>query len=178
VVVIVAGLAGSGKTTVGAMLAGRMGWEFADADDFHPAANLAKMRTGIPLDDADRWPWLAAIATWMDHQITAGHCAVIACSALRQRYRDVLLDGRPAARLVFLDVDADRLRHRLEMRPGHFFPERLLSSQLAVVERPLSGPRILVLTPGDRPADTVGAIVSWLAEETRDEAEAGPARHL
>ena len=108
-IVIVAGVSGSGKTTVGALLAGRLGWRFADADDFHPAANVAKMRAGIPLTDTDRWPWLRAIAAWMDESIGQGEDAVLACSALKRSYRDELLDGRPAARMVFLAPDREVL---------------------------------------------------------------------
>src|ERR1700729_1668009 len=93
-IVIVAGVSGSGKTTVGAMLAGRLGWRFADADDFHPAANVEKMRAGIPLTDADRWPWLRSVAAWMDERIARGEQAVLACSALKRSYRDLLLGGR------------------------------------------------------------------------------------
>ena len=132
-IVIVAGVSGSGKTTVGALLAGRLGWRFADADDFHPAANVAKMRAGIPLTDADRWPWLRAIAAWMDERIGHGEDAVLACSALKRSYRDLLLDGRPAARMVFLAPDREVLARRLAARHGHFFPEQLLST---TVRRP------------------------------------------
>ena len=106
-IVIVAGVSGSGKTTVGSMLAGRLGWRFADADAFHPAANIAKMRAGLPLTDEDRRPWLRAIGAWMDERIEAGESAVVTCSALKRAYRDALLDGRPQARLVFLAVDGD-----------------------------------------------------------------------
>ena len=97
-IVIVAGVSGSGKTTVGAMLAGRLGWRFADADDFHPAANIQRMRSGIPLTDADRWPWLRALEAWMDERIAKGESAVLCCSALKRSYRDMLLGGRPDAR--------------------------------------------------------------------------------
>ena len=126
-IVIVAGVSGSGKTTVGAMLAGRLGWPFADADDFHPAANVAKMRAGIPLTDADREPWLRAIVAWMDEHIARGESAVVGCSALKRSYRDELLGGRPEARMVFLATDRDVLARRLAARLGHFFPEQLLS---------------------------------------------------
>ena len=101
-ILIVAGVSGSGKTTMGAMLAGRLGWPFADADDFHPAANVEKMRAGIPLTDEDRWPWLRAIAAWMDERIAAGESAVLGCSALKRSYRDMLLGGRPEAQMIFL----------------------------------------------------------------------------
>ena len=101
-IVIIAGVSGSGKTTVGVLLADRLGWRFADADDFHPAANVAKMRAGIPLTDADREPWLRSIAAWMDERIAHGEAAVVGCSALKRSYRDRLLAGRPEARMVFL----------------------------------------------------------------------------
>jgi gluconokinase len=163
-IVIVAGPSGSGKTTVGAMLAGRMHWRFADADMFHPAANIAKMRAGIPLTDQDRWPWLTAIALWMDGREAAGESAVVTCSALKQSYRDLLFEDRPDARLVFLCVDGDELAHRLASRHGHFFSPQLLASQLAAVETPKPDRRTMVLTEYGGPAETVDQIVSWLTE--------------
>lgn len=135
VILIVAGVSGSGKTTVGALVAGRLRWRFADADTFHPEANLAKMRDGIPLTDADREPWLRAITTWMDERLAAGESGVITCSALRRAYRDRLLRGRPAT-MAFLEANAAVLEERLRTRPGHFFPEKLLSSQLSTLEPP------------------------------------------
>src|SRR3989440_12139007 len=101
-IVIVAGVSGSGKSTVGALLAGRLGWRFADADEFHPAANVGKMQAGIPLTDEDRWPWLRTIAAWMDERIAAGEQGGVTCSALKHSYRAVLLVGRAQARMVFL----------------------------------------------------------------------------
>ena len=138
-ILIVAGVAGSGKTTVGALLAGRLRWRFADADTFHPEANVAKMRAGIPLTDADREPWLHTITDWMDERIAAGQSAVVTCSALKRAYRDELLAGRPAATMVFLQVSREVLERRLLSRPGHFFPEKLLDSQLAALEPPGAG---------------------------------------
>ncbi len=163
-IVIVAGPSGSGKTTVGAMLAGRLHWPFADADEFHPAPNIAKMSAGIPLADEDRWPWLRAIAAWMDEREAAGEDAIVTCSALKQSYRDVLIDGRPWTRLVFLSVDADQLAKRLASRHGHFFSGKLLASQLAAIEAPKPDEHTLVLDERDGPAETVDQIVSWLAE--------------
>jgi gluconokinase len=163
-IVIVAGPSGSGKTTVGAMLAGRMHWLFADADMFHSAANIAKMRAGTPLTDEDRWPWLRSIALWMDARTAAGENAVVTCSALKKSYRDLLLDDRPQARLVFLCVDGEELTHRLASRHGHFFSPTLLASQLAAVETPEPDAHTLVLTEYGGPAETVEQIVSWLAE--------------
>ena len=134
-ILIVAGVSGAGKTTVGALIAGRLRWRFADADTFHPEANLAKMRDGLPLTDADREPWLRAITDWMDERIAADESGVITCSALKRAYRDRLLDGRPAT-MVFLEASPEVLEERLSTRPGHFFPERLLNSQLTTLEVP------------------------------------------
>ena len=173
-IVIVAGVSGSGKTTVGALLAGRMGWRFADADDFHPAANVEKMRAGIPLTDADRWPWLRAIAAWMDERIGHGEDAVLACSVLKRSYRDLLLDGRPAARMVFLAPDREVLARRLAARHGHFFPEQLLNSQFDALEPPAPDERVLTVVPTDTPAATVDLIIAllWPGQDGDHEAEA------
>ena len=160
VILIVAGVAGSGKTTVGALLAGRLRWPFADADTFHPEANVAKMRAGIPLTDADREPWLHAITDWMDERIAAGQSAVVTCSALKRAYRDELLAGRPAATMVFLQVSKEVLERRLMSRPGHFFPEKLLDSQLAAFEPPAPDERVqTVLSEGD-PAQTAAKVIA------------------
>ena len=161
-IVIVAGVSGSGKTTVGALLAGRLGWRFADGDDFHPAANVAKMRAGIPLNDTDRRPWLRAIAAWMDERIARGEDAVVACSALRRSSRDLLLDGRPAARMVFLAPDREVLARRLAARRGHFFPEQLLSSQFDALDPPAPDERVLTVVPAGDPAATVDEIMALL----------------
>ena len=161
-ILIVAGVAGSGKTTVGALLAGRLRWRFADADTFHPEANVAKMRAGIPLTDADRQPWLHAITAWMDERIAAGQSGVITCSALKRTYRDELLTGRPTATMVFLQVSRAVLERRLLSRPGHFFPQKLLDSQLNALEPPAPDERVLtVLAEGDS-AQTAAKIIAML----------------
>ena len=162
VIVIISGVAGSGKTTVGAMLAGRLAWPFADADDFHPAANVAKMRAGIPLTDEDRKPWLQAIGAWMDEHIARGESGVVGCSALKRSYRDEMLGGRPEARLVFLATDREVLTRRLAARVGHFFPEQLLASQLAALEPPGPDEHVIRVVPADTPAATVDAIIALL----------------
>jgi gluconokinase len=163
VILIVAGVAGSGKTTVGALLAGRLRWRFADADTFHSEANVAKMRAGIPLTDEDRQPWLRAVTERIDTHIAAGQSAVITCSALRRAYRDELLEGRPDATMVFLQVSRDVLDRRLLARRGHFFPGKLLDSQLAVLEPPASDEErvVTVLAEGD-PAQTAAKIIATL----------------
>lgn len=161
-ILIVAGVAGSGKTTVGALLAGRFGWPFADADTFHPAANVAKMHAGIPLTDADREPWLQAITDWMDALIAQGRSGVVTCSALRRVYRDRLLIGRPAAVMVFLQVSREELDRRLRARPGHFFPGTLLGSQLDALEPPAPDERVkTVLAEGD-PEQTAAKVIAVL----------------
>jgi carbohydrate kinase (thermoresistant glucokinase family) len=162
VILIVAGVAGSGKTTVGAMLAGRLRWRFADADTFHPEANIAKMWAGIPLSDADREPWLHAITDWMDERIAANQSAVVTCSALKRAYRDRLLAGRPAATMVFLQVSKEVLEKRLTTRHGHFFPEKLLDSQLAALEPPGPDERVRTVLAEDDPAQTVAKIIATL----------------
>ena len=173
-IVIVAGVSGSGKTTVGALLAGRLNWRFADADQFHPAANIEKMRARIPLTDEDRWPWLRAIAAWMDERIARNESAVITCSALRRSYRDVLLAGRPEARMVFLSVDRDVTARRLAARHGHFFPEQLLGTQFDALEPPGPDERVLTVVPADDPAETAASIIAILfpGEGAHHEADA------
>jgi carbohydrate kinase (thermoresistant glucokinase family) len=165
-IVVVAGVSGSGKSTVGTLLAERLGWIFADGDGFHPAANVARMRAGLPLTDADREPWLDAITAWMDQQIAAGRSAVIACSALRRAYRARLLGGRPAARMVFLLISRGEGETRLTTRPGHFFPAALLDSQLETLEPPQPdedyGIRILALRTDQDPESIVSRIKDWL----------------
>jgi len=151
-IVVVAGVAGSGKTTIGVQLASRLNWAFADGDSFHPAANVAKMRAGIPLTDADRGPWLAAITAWMDDIIASGQSAVVACSALKRSYRDTLLGGREQAALVFLEVSREQDEARVSGREGHFFAEPLVASQYAALELPdAAEPRVYPIATTDQP---------------------------
>lgn len=133
-VVVVTGVAGSGKTTVGKALAARLGWDFQEGDDLHPAANLEKMANGIPLDDDDRAPWLQALADWIDRQQRSGRPALLACSALKRRYRDVLRGDRGNVHFLHLQVGEQTLAKRLRDRVGHFMPPSLLASQLAAWE--------------------------------------------
>ena len=135
-VLIVCGVSGSGKTTIGTLLASRLGWVYAEADAFHPDANVAKMASGHALDDADRAPWLAAIGAFIDQTSAANQPAVVTCSALKRAYRDRLRSGRPNVRFVFLDAAYDVVSERLRAREGHFFPAELLASQYRDLEAP------------------------------------------
>jgi gluconokinase len=161
-IVIVAGVAGSGKTTIGSLLAARLGWKFEDADDLHPKANIAKMRAGVPLTDEDRQPWLEACGAWMDQRTAAGESAVIAVSALKRHYRDELHTKRPAVRLVFLHVDRATLAARLASRHGHFFRPVLLDSQLAIAETPASAEGDIVVDATGTPDVIVQEIIERL----------------
>ena len=116
------GVSGSGKTTIGEAIASRTGWPFMDADLLHPQANIDKMEAGIPLTDADRRPWLDLVADWIGDQHKAGQPGVIACSALRRSYRDLLREADPDLRIVYLHADREALAERLRHREGHFFP--------------------------------------------------------
>ena len=162
-IVIVAGVSGSGKSTVGALLAGRLGWPFTDGDLLHPDANIAKMARGEPLTDEDRMPWLRAVGESMDQRIAAGQAAILACSALKRRYRDLLLADRPAARIAFLQIDRDVAARRLAGRHGHFFDPDLLDSQFADLEPPAPDETAVLLVPvQDQPQVTADEIVRRL----------------
>ena len=134
-IAMVMGTTGSGKTTIGKMLARRLEWTFLDADDFHSAANIEKMTKGIALDDADRAPWLASIHDELVRQTTAGKNAVLACSALKQGYRDVLSDGLDL-RVVYLKGSYEVMKARIEGRHGHFAKEGILAGQFRDLEEP------------------------------------------
>jgi gluconokinase len=135
-VLIVMGVSGSGKSTIGEKLAERLHWNFEDGDKFHPASNVAKMSAGHPLTDEDRWPWLQAIADETDRICKAGQHAVIACSALRRAYRDILVHGRSDVRMVYLKGSQELIAGRLAQRKGHFMPPGLLASQFKTLEPP------------------------------------------
>lgn len=157
-ILVVAGVAGSGKTTVGKILAQRLRCVFADGDDFHTPECVAKMHAGIPLTDDDRWPWLQKITDWMDERAAAGESAVVACSALKRAYRDRLLSGSAGARMAFLVVRRDADAGRLSSRPGHFFPSELLDSQFAALELPQPPEQVPLVPSADTPAHTADAV--------------------
>jgi gluconokinase len=162
IVVLLMGVSGSGKSTVGAGLAKRLGWAYAEADDFHPAANIDKMSAGLSLNDEDRAPWLADIRAWIDTRASSGRPAVVTCSGLKRRYRDFLVGGRPQVRLALLDCDRDVLERRMAARSEHFFRAELLDSQLRDLEFPHPDERVLTVSADQPPDAIVDAIVSGL----------------
>ncbi|MGW7446756.1 gluconokinase [Kitasatospora sp. NPDC054795] len=164
-ILVVLGVSGSGKSTVGAMLAERLGLSFLDADDLHRPQDRAKMAAGHPLTDADRWPWLARIARWMDEQIASGASAVVAGSALKRSYRDHLRDGRPEVRLLYLRGSRDLIASRLAARRGHFFPAELLSSQFDDFEEPAADEHPYVVPLAGSPEQTVARALELLGAD-------------
>jgi carbohydrate kinase (thermoresistant glucokinase family) len=153
-VVIVMGVAGSGKTTVATGLASRFGWELLEGDAFHPPANLAKMAAGMPLTDEERWPWLRAIADRIEALDDEGKSVVVACSALKRAYRDILIGGRPGAILVYPRGPKSLIAARMAARRDHFMPPALLESQFGTLEEPTPDEHAIVVDI-DGPADTV-----------------------
>jgi gluconokinase len=130
------GVSGAGKSTIGEALARRLGWRYEDGDKFHPPGNVAKMSAGQPLTDEDRWPWLQAIADEIDRLSALGERSVVACSALRRAYRDILVHGRDDIRIVYLKGTQQLIASRLARRKGHFMPPGLLTSQFKTLEPP------------------------------------------
>jgi len=166
-IVLVMGVSGAGKTTVGEALARRLGWTFQEGDAFHPPANIAKMASGHPLDDADRAPWLASVEAWISDQLAAGRSGVIACSALKKAYRHALAAGRKDVVLVYLTGGAGLIAERLQARRGHFMPPALLASQLADLEAPDPDERAIDVDIAQPVAAQVDHIVRALAERRR-----------
>lgn len=160
--VIVMGVSGSGKTSIAQRLSAATGWPYVEGDDFHPAANIAKMRVGIPLTDADRWPWLDAVGAWISAHEVRGDSAVITCSALKRSYRDHLRAGRSGVRLLLLTVPVEELRRRVANRPGHFMPASLLDSQLATLEPLGSDEDGVVIDASGDPDEVLAAALAAL----------------
>jgi carbohydrate kinase (thermoresistant glucokinase family) len=159
-IVLVMGVSGVGKSTIGRALADALGADFLEADAFHSDANIAKMQSGIPLDDSDRWPWLEAIGAALDQAVTAGKKVVLACSALKQAYRDRLLkDAGRRGYTVFLRGDPALIAARLSGRSGHYMPPALLPSQLATLEPPQDA---IVVDIAEKPAVILREILAKL----------------
>lgn len=169
--IVVMGVSGAGKTTVATRLAGVLGRPFAEADDMHPPANVAKMSAGTPLTDEDRRPWLATVRDWLTAQSAQGHSAVVTCSALRRVYRDVLREAAGGVRFVHLDGDPELLAVRMTTRKGHFMPPSLLRSQLDTLE-PLEADEDGVRIPVDGdPDEIVAEALRRLGERAHGHAE-------
>ena len=174
-VVVLMDVSGSGKSTVGALLAQRLHWEFADADWFHPATNVDKMHKGIPLTDEDRWPWLRAIAAWIDKTRSAGGHGVVTCSALKRRYRDVLIGDRSDVYLVYLKGDETLIARRIATRHEHFMPPSLLHSQFTALEEPGVDERPIIVSIEPPPRQIVEEVLLALDGRRRTgSSEANP----
>lgn len=163
-VLVVMGVSGSGKTTIAKAVAARLGWPYQEGDDLHPAANVAKMHAGIPLDDADRAPWLAAVAAWIDARLATGEPGVVTCSALKHAYRDILIGDRAHVRLIYLHADKLVIARRLADRRGHYMPASLLDSQLATLQEPTPNEHALTVEVAGEVDATVNAVIRALEE--------------
>ncbi|WP_207394106.1 gluconokinase [Actinomadura formosensis] len=161
-VILVAGVSGSGKTTIGTLLAEHLGWDYAEADVFHSENNIAKMRSGRPLTDADRLPWLQAIAAWIDDRLATGRPGVVTCSALKRKHRDMLTGSRPGVATVLLDGDRDTIAARMKARTGHFFGAALLDTQFADLEPPAPDENVITAPITGTPGETATHILNSL----------------
>jgi gluconokinase len=166
-IIVVMGVSGSGKSTIAAMLAIRLGWLYEDSDWFHPPANVEKMHAGEPLTDEDRWPWLRAIAAWIDRTRCADKRAVIACSALKRAYRDILVGDRRDVRLVYLKGDRSLIARRMALRHGHFMPPSLLDSQFATLQEPGADEDPIVVSIEPRPHTITDTVIGKLGFATK-----------
>ena len=163
--IVVMGVSGSGKSTVADGLVKRLGWDFAEGDDFHPAANVEKMRSGQALDDDDRWPWLRSLADWIGAHERAGTSAVVTCSALKRSYRDLLRDGHPSVWFAHVKADADLLKQRMESRSGHYMLPSLLESQLATLQPLEADEPGASISGAGQPDEVVDALLTALRAE-------------
>jgi carbohydrate kinase (thermoresistant glucokinase family) len=161
-VIVLMGVSGSGKSTVGAELSHALGWPFRDADSFHPAANVEKMSRGVPLTDADRWPWLDAIAQWIDDRLERRAPGIVSCSALKRAYRQRIVGSRAGVGLVYLQGEMSVIAARLAARTGHFMPAALLASQFEALEEPQADERPVVVSVAEPPARIAAAIIAAL----------------
>lgn len=155
---ILMGVSGSGKTAVGKALAQNLGWDFFDADDFHPSANVTKMASGIPLDDTDRAPWLRTLHELISSRLTTHHPAVLACSALKERYRQQLLEGNEGAQIVYLKGSYELIWSRMEKRTSHYMKPSMLKSQFDALEEPSNA---LTVDVALSIAEIVEKIIQW-----------------
>jgi carbohydrate kinase (thermoresistant glucokinase family) len=177
-IVVLMGVSGSGKSTVAALLAAALGCKFQEGDNLHPRENVEKMRSGTPLTDADRLPWLRKIAEEIDGWRARGECGVLTCSALKRSYRDIIIGTRHDVVLVYLKGSRDLIHRRMAARHEHFMPVALLDSQFATLEEPTPDEHPIIADVGGKPADIVHEFVRHLAAR-QHETEGGappPAR--
>ena len=167
IAIVVMGVSGCGKTTVASALARRLGWDFVEADALHPAANVEKMRAGTPLTDDDRWPWLDAIAARIEAGREEGRVSVVACSALKKRYRERLSGGRGDVRFVYLKGEYDTILPRLAARSGHYMPASLLKSQFEALEEPAGDEHAVTLDIKAPVLDLLDRVTAELAAHRR-----------
>jgi gluconokinase len=161
-ILVVMGVAGTGKSTVAGLLAERLNWEFQEGDALHPPANVAKMSAGLPLTDEDRWPWLDAIGAWIKEKTKRGEPGILTCSALKRSYRDRLRG--PNVIFVFLNGPREVIAARMARRADHFMPPALLNSQLATLEPPTADENVLAVDLGTTPADEVAEVLHALEQ--------------
>jgi carbohydrate kinase (thermoresistant glucokinase family) len=162
VVLVLMGVSGSGKTTIGQLLAQRLRWPYEEGDALHPPANVAKMQAGHPLDDADRAPWLAKVADWVDARLAAGECGVVTCSALKHAYRDLIDRRGSGVEFVYLQGSPELIASRLAGRQGHFMPASLLDTQFATLEEPGADEPVLRVEIGAPPEIIAANIIDAL----------------
>jgi len=162
-VVVLMGVSGCGKTTVGQAIAARLGWQFQEGDALHPPENVAKMAGGTPLVDADRWPWLERIAAVIDGWRAQGLSGVVTCSALKRAYRDILVGNRADVRLVYMRGDQPTVAARLAARKGHFMPPALLASQFAILQAPAVDEHPVIADIGQAPDAIVDSVVAAIS---------------
>jgi len=158
-VVVMMGVSGSGKTTIAQGVAKRLGWDVLEGDSYHPPTNIEKMSHGIALDDSDRWPWLHAIADAIDAELAAGKSSIVACSALKRSYRDIIIGPRRNVALVYLKGTHALLYDRIKHRTGHFMPASLLESQFAALEEPGEDEKPVVVSVDAAPDQIVDAVL-------------------
>ena len=161
-ILVVMGVSGAGKTTIAKILAARLGWSYEEGDALHPQSKIAKMKAGIPLTDADRQPWLARVAAWIDRQRQSGQSGIITCSALKRSYRDAIIGDRPDVRLVYLQGSYDLIAARIAQRHDHFMPASLLRSQFDTLEEPGPDENPLTVDIGRSPGQIADEIIRRL----------------
>jgi carbohydrate kinase (thermoresistant glucokinase family) len=169
---VIIGVSGSGKSTIADALGKRLGWTVEDGDSFHPAKNIDKMSAGHPLTDEDRWPWLHAIAAEIDRKRARSESIIVACSALKRAYRDILVQGHRDVRIVYLRGEKDLIARRLKARTGHFMPPGLLESQLKTLQEPASDEHPLIVSI-DATVDEIADHILRLLNEDRSRHQSG-----